>query len=92
MDRFLKSPLEVTQMIRDYYQKEGNSTGGNLHVVLDDDNIEGRNVLWAWNEARIDEDEDGMEIAAALLDFDYTERMDVVAGKWSGYLEHEDGT
>lgn len=80
--RLAIDPYELTERIDEYYAKPGNSSGGSLHIVLDDGNVEGRNVLFCYNEARVRGDHDGMLLAEALLDYDYIERMDIIAGRY----------
>ena len=36
---------EVLPLVRAYYQKPGNIVGGNLHLVLDDENVENEHIM-----------------------------------------------
>lgn len=58
---------EVIEVIRVYYDKPENGAGGNLHIVLDDGNIETCHIEWCRNYARENGDVDGVELANILL-------------------------
>ncbi len=63
----------ATSLIRDWYGIPGCSTGGALHVVLDDYNVETHFVEWCAGE--VDK----------WLDAWVVEYADVEADAWSGY-------
>jgi hypothetical protein len=58
---------EVAPLIRDYYALDGNSTGGSLHLVLDDGNVRRRHVEFCRDYALDLGDQAGVEIADMLL-------------------------
>lgn len=64
MSEALNSALE---MARKYYAKEGNICGGNLHIVLDDGNIEDDCVRFCRERAESAGDSDGVNLANKLL-------------------------
>lgn len=66
---------EVLPMVRAYYAKEGNSTGGNFHIVLDDGNWDDGSVKFCLNEARKTGDEDGVRLGELLLRMSRTQRL-----------------
>lgn len=63
----LLAPMEQMDMAvavaRSYYRLPGCSTGGNLHILLDDDNTEADHVAWCAREALKNEDAAGLAIA-----------------------------
>lgn len=61
------SRVMLLAMIEAYYQKEGNSAGGSLHIVLDDGNTEDCHVEYCLNCAKEKEDADGVILAEQLL-------------------------
>jgi hypothetical protein len=67
----------VTALAKAYYAKPENSVGGNLHVVLDDGNIEDDCVKFCRERAVEEGDVDGIELADALLQLSYTQRRKV---------------
>ena len=60
--------------MRDYYAKPGNSVGGSLHIVLDDENIEDVHVEFCRDQAREKGDDDGVRLAEMLLLMSKTQR------------------
>ena len=65
---------EVLPIIQEYYQKPGNGVGGNLHIVLEDGNIENRHIRSCLRRARENEDLEGIKIAELLLRMSKTQR------------------
>ena len=61
------TPKFVASLAAQYYQLPGNSAGGNLHITLDDGNIETQHVLFCLEEARATGDALGMVLADMLL-------------------------
>jgi hypothetical protein len=57
-----------------YYAKPGNSTGGNLHVVLEDRNLEDEFIADSIERAVEQGDEEGAALARALLAMTRTQR------------------
>lgn len=54
------------KMIQYYYSLEGNGAGGNLHIVLDDGNIEDSSIDFCHGYASANGDEIGVGIANIL--------------------------
>lgn len=54
-------------MINAYYEKDGNSAGGRLHIVLDDLNLESDHIEFCIGQAREAGDWDGVLIGQQLL-------------------------
>jgi hypothetical protein len=70
----MKTVGQVLKMARDYYKLPGNGCGGNLHIVLDDGNLETHHAQSCLNWAKEDNDEKGVELAKALLDLTEDQR------------------
>lgn len=76
--------MTLEDMIAQYYSKDGNGTGGNLHVVLDDGNVNDLHIDFCRNQCALNGDVDGLAILdviaampekdrRAAIGFDYTE-------------------
>jgi hypothetical protein len=65
---------EVLPLVRAYYAKPGNAVGGNLHIVLDEGNVETGHVEWCLARAREEGDADGAALAELLLRMSKTQR------------------
>lgn len=65
---------EVWPLVRAYYAIDGNSVGGNLHIVLEDGNIKDDDVQWCLDNARERGDASGVELAELLLKMTKTQR------------------
>lgn len=61
------TPSHVRALIKAYYEMPGNGAGGNLHVTLDDGNIETGDILYCLGYAKRDGDTAGVQIAELLL-------------------------
>lgn len=77
----------LTALIHLYYDGEmgtegERSTGGNLHITLDDGNVSGGNVLFCLRQAEREGDVLGVLIAEALLDYSADERERIVNGQY----------
>lgn len=68
---------EVVEMARRYYAKAGNEVGGNLHVVLDDGNLDDGCCGSARARAFAAGDFDGFKLADALCAMTRTQRRRV---------------
>lgn len=66
---------QAIELIRPYYESE--LAGGNLHVSLDDGNMEDGNVWFCLEEAVKERDLDGAKIAVFLLTMTEDERFDL---------------
>lgn len=73
---------EVLPLVRDYYARDGNSSGGNLHVILDDGNIERHNIGWCFNRARENGDTAGMRLAWKLMRLTISQRKRLVRSRY----------
>jgi len=65
---------EVLPLVRAYYALPGNSTGGSLHIVLDDGNTDDSSVLFCIRRAHQLDDTDGITLAEILLKMSRTQR------------------
>jgi hypothetical protein len=66
---------EVVPVVAAYYAKPGNSLGGSLHVVLEDDNAEDYFVRSCRERAALEGDSDGVRLAELLLRMSRTQRL-----------------
>lgn len=71
--------MEVLPLIRAYYAKQGNGSGGSLHAVLDDGNMEEEFVLSGLAYADLRDDIDGVKIATLLLGMSEDQRDELYA-------------
>ena len=69
-------------MTKNYYKKEGNEYGGNLHLVLDDGNIDKHHILFCLNECKKDKDGDGINICNILLKMNKSELKNTIQYLW----------
>jgi len=74
-----KTMVEVLEAIRVYYAKPGNSGGGNLHIVLDDGNLEVHHIEWCRDFAQENHDDDGVELANTLLSISESQLDEIYA-------------
>lgn len=65
---------EVLPFIQEYYRKPENCVGGNLHIVLEDSNVEDIHVKYCLKQAKAEHDKDGVRIAELLLQMSKTQR------------------
>ena len=73
---------EVLQLAKEYYAKDGNGVGGNLHIVLDDGNIKDHHVEFCIKRALDDGDTDGVTLGKEILKLSATQRKKLyLAGK-----------
>ena len=79
MEKFKPYLLEL---IKYYYEDLGNGTGGYLHIVLDDGNIEHENINWCQNECEKHGDSFGVFLADVLMQFTEDELEDMYYDRW----------
>lgn len=72
-------PEIMPRIWRFYESKPENMSGGFLHIVLDDDNVETVNVQWCKDQALLAGDTEAAEIADLLLGMSLTQRRKVCA-------------
>jgi len=70
----VRSWRDLVRPAWEYYQREGNSVGGNLHIVLDDGNVERSHVEFCLERATAEGDEAGVVLARLLLAASRTQR------------------
>jgi predicted phosphodiesterase len=68
---------QVLAMVRSYAAIEGNDTGGSLHVVLDDGNVDDSTVRSCIHDARQRGDQPGVKLGEALLQMSRTQRLKI---------------
>lgn len=75
---------ELCEKISAYYDKDGNSAGGTLHIVLDDGNLETDSIQWCIDNSIKDQnDEEALVIARELLKLGYSARKRLYNNGWS---------
>lgn len=70
---------DVLPLARDYYARDGNGTGGSLHVVLEDGNLADAHILFCWDYAEERGDVEGAHLARVLLHMSKTQRRKLYA-------------
>lgn len=68
---------DILTMIHDYYAIPGNENGGNLHIALEDGNLEDSHIEFCWETASECHDHEGMKLADALLKMSFEEREEL---------------
>lgn len=64
----------ILKQIKQFLSLEGNEIGGNLHIVLDDGNLENENIAWCMHLCINKQDFLGFSICDNLLRITYKER------------------
>jgi hypothetical protein len=84
-DSILKEPLKFKQfksyiktLIGFYYEELENIVGGNLHVVLDDNNFEDDYIYHALERCKETDDTFGIFLCLILLQFTEEERQKII--------------
>jgi len=62
---------------RDYYAIPGNEAGGNLHLMLDDGNMEDENLMFCLKQCAEAQDSVGVMLVAVIATLDEDERADL---------------
>jgi hypothetical protein len=75
----VKSWCDLVRPAWEYYQRDGNGAGGNLHIVLDDGNVERSHVEFCLERATAEGDEAGVVLARLLLAASRTQRKMLTA-------------
>ena len=71
---------EVLPLVREYYLKH--PVGGNLHIVIDDGNVDDKYVKFCLEQATSQNDSGGIAIACLLLMMSKTQRRKIyLSGK-----------
>lgn len=69
---------EVLPVAVEYVRIPGNSVGGGLHIVLDDDNLEDHDLHWCRGWCDAQEDHEGALLAFLLAEMDVVDRVNLV--------------
>lgn len=73
--------ITVPQLIEEckkYYSLPGNSVGGSLHIVLDDENIQDEHIEYCIKYAEECGDAEGVRLGKLLLKASMTQRKQLV--------------
>lgn len=68
---------DVLPLVNAYVSKKGNQLGGNLAMVLSNDNILDSNIQFCLNQAEEKEDCEGVNLANLLLKLSKTQRLKI---------------
>lgn len=69
---------KVFALVKTYYAKPDNASGGSLHIVLEDGNIESNHVAWCMEYAAENNDPYGVVLADFILQLSLTQREKLV--------------
>lgn len=70
--------MNVTKLIAEYGQIPENICGGNLHIILDDENVDDTSVIFCYNECKKEKDYLGMLICSLLMGIDELDRINAI--------------
>jgi hypothetical protein len=73
---------DVARLLLSFYKHEENASGGYLHIVLDDGNIERGHVEWCGAAAREAGDEEAARIADLMAQMTLTQRRKLYRMSW----------
>ena len=73
---------EVLPLAKAYVRKPQNTMGGNLHIVLDDENIETTHLWFCQARCRTTGDIDGERLCDLLLQMTKTQRLKIARRCW----------
>lgn len=77
---------QLIEAAKAYYLMPGNSVGGSLHIVLDDDNIMPQHIDWCIDYALLNGDNEGVLLGKMLKMASFTQRKKLVNGyKYAGF-------
>lgn len=68
---------DVLELAAAYVRKPGNALGGNLHIFLEDENLDDGDLTFCRDRAAAARDGDGVRLAEALLAMTRTQRRRV---------------
>ena len=71
-------PFDFDELLNIFEQREENSNGGNLHSVLEDQNLHGDAISYCLTRCLLDKDYLGAEIAKILLEYDEDSRYRIL--------------
>lgn len=75
-----RAPLDaVDAAIDEFYAMDGNESGGHLHIVLDDSNLEDDSIEWCIEQARKANDADAVALGELLRAMTLRQRLEVPA-------------
>lgn len=69
---------DVVKMAREYCKQPGNEAGGNLHIVLHDNNISDGSIQYCIEASKLAGDKDGAGLARRLLECSKSQRRRIV--------------
>lgn len=66
---------EVLPLIKEFAKKEGNEVGGNLHITLDDGNVDDGHIQYCLERSCKAGDTLGVRVAETLMKMSKTQRI-----------------
>jgi len=84
LELFSKSRITVPDalpLVRRYYALPGNGSGGALHIVLDECNVEDGNIDWCMKRAEANRDHAGQALALVLRRMSKTQRRKLAGAR-----------
>lgn len=76
---------QIIELCKAYYKQ--NTTGGNLHIILDDGNVEQDNLDFCKKEAEKNGDTAGLEILKELQHMTELERLCLTEHRYDEYSQ-----
>ena len=77
---YSRTTAEIVELVEAYYAKPGNLAGGNLHIVLDDGNVEDENIEWCRERCLEAGDSDGLLLCTLLAERGRSTRRRICSG------------
>ena len=74
---------EVAAIVQNYLDRPENVVGGNLHIVLDDGNLEDHHIQFCISRAAEAGDKEGIALGDALLELSMTQRKKLYKNNWT---------
>lgn len=73
--------LNIKELVAEYNEIPENICGGNLHIALDDGNLDDDSIVFCYNQCKKHKDYLGMLICSRLMGIDESERVEAIITK-----------
>ena len=73
--------LNIKELVAEYDEIPENICGGNLHIILDDFNVEDSSIIACYEFSKENKDYLGMLICSKLMGIDESERVEAITTK-----------
>ena len=84
MKEIIMNDLLLKYLIQYYYNELDNGSGGYLHIVLDDGNIEHANIFWCQEECNKNGDTFGVFLCDVMFQFTEDKLDEMYNNDWWG--------